>query len=126
VPETKQTKPMVAPMSNKKRLDIDESVIQPVMATNEDSLADCLIDDVDRASSKGRKASNADTTDPDTNAFLCLNYTECYPSVPPKIFDTYGIVKYSPKMEFGDRVGLLTTGQALLAFLRLGYKVYVK
>jgi hypothetical protein len=58
--------------------------------------------------------------------FRNLGYTECYPNAPGNIYDSYGIVRYLPKILLEDRVRLLTTGPALLCFLRLGYKVYVR
>jgi hypothetical protein len=127
-------------MSNKrKRFEIDECVMQSRIRNKDSRLkddvdsakalnnsnAECLTNDIDSAT-KAQNDSNADTTDADPKVIVLLNYTECYPSVPPKIFETYGIVQYSPKMVFEDRVGLLTTGPALLCFMGLGYKVYVK
>jgi hypothetical protein len=51
---------------------------------------------------------------------------EYYPNVPTEIFDTYNIKRYTPTIAFRDRVRQLTTGPALLCFLRNGYRVYIK
>jgi hypothetical protein len=51
---------------------------------------------------------------------------EYYPNVPNEIFDTYNIKRYMPTIAFRDRVRQLTTGPALLFFLRNGYRVYIK
>jgi hypothetical protein len=119
--------------SNKKtRLEMDEPVMQSKCNENE-TLSDCLKEDNSNADastvdsdSMALNDCNADINDPGRHVILPLDFPECYPSVSPKIFDTYGMVRYHPKMVFEDRVRLLTTGPALLCFLRLGYKVYVK
>jgi hypothetical protein len=58
--------------------------------------------------------------------FNTMKYLECYPNVPKQIYDTYNMNRYMPQISFEDRVRQLTTGPALLCFLRRGYKVYIK
>jgi hypothetical protein len=53
-------------------------------------------------------------------------YAELYPKLPKAWFDTYNIRFPQPKMAFDDKVRTLTSGNALLCFLRRGYLVYVK
>jgi hypothetical protein len=99
---TKETRATTHNICNtkKQRLDSDDPISE-----KQDHLSECSIN---------------------TDELSTLAYTECYPNVPINIYDRYGIVRFSPKIIFQDRIRLLTSGPALLCFLRMGYKVYVR
>jgi hypothetical protein len=55
-----------------------------------------------------------------------LWYPEVYPNVPKNVFDEQNIPQFGPRFIFSDRVRQLTTGPALLHFLKRGYKVSIR
>jgi hypothetical protein len=69
---------------------------------------------------------NKNTNNSRDNESVRLWYPEVYPNVPKNVFDEQNIPQFGPRFIFKDRVRQLTTGPALLHFLKRGYKVSIR
>jgi hypothetical protein len=90
VPESKKAKQLVATMFYKKRLGVDEEYVMQQPIGNDDSLSDRLIDEDFDMAKAVKHDSISEMTDKSSQVIVPLKFTECYPLVPPEIFDTYG------------------------------------